>query len=70
MPFAAESLNCFGFNSGTAGGSIGWLIRQAIHGAANQRPRIGAASDNCEGCIKARKDPQPRATTGAIHMVA
>ena len=38
--------NCFGFNSGTAEGSMGWLMRQAIQGEANQRPRIGAANGN------------------------
>jgi len=30
--------NCFGFNSGTAEGSIGWLMRQAIQGEINHRP--------------------------------
>ena len=29
--------------------SIGWLIHQAIHGAASHRPRIGYAPSPCSG---------------------
>ena len=60
--------NCSVCNAGT-GGSKGWLIRHAIHGATNQRPRIGAASGNWWRCTTARKHPLARATTGVIHMV-
>ena len=37
-----------------ASGSIGWLMRHAIHGAVSQRHRIGAASGNWLGCMTAR----------------
>src|ERR1019366_4902786 len=60
--------NCLGFSSGAVEGSIGWLIRQAIHGEASQRLRIGAANSNSEGCIKARKDPVARPMNGPIHI--
>ena len=50
--------------------SMGWLIHQAIHGAASQRPRIGRAKDSWAGCMVARKSPVASATTGAIHIVA
>src|SRR5947207_2540507 len=61
--------NCLGFNWGTTEGPMGWLIRQAIQGQANQRPRIGAAIGNCAGCARARYDPQTKAIAGAIHIV-
>ncbi len=35
---------------------MGWLIHQAIQGAANQRPRIGRASGNCAGCITGQEN--------------
>ena len=46
--------SCFGFKSGAAEGSMGWLMRQAIQGEASQRPRIDPANGNKEGCAKAR----------------
>ena len=37
-----RKVNCSAVKSGVAD-SMGWLIHQAIHGAASQRPRIGRA---------------------------
>src|SRR5476651_1369677 len=57
------------FNSGSDD-SIGWLIHQAIHGAASQRPRKGSATGHWSGCRASTRNPPSSATAGATHIVA